>query len=193
MIQDINGNIPGPHHPTRRTHPSPNSHNQAPVVVKAEANTSNMAIRDNSQEGGDVYVIAHDARVQKLMDKYELSWGVQYELARGVSDGRWTWENITESEVRKLCGSNQNSAGSVSAVMRGFAEAGTSTFGRNIWCVYFVYCSRISNHPFPPTPGSNLILNKQHSLIIIVADWACEGNSKDKVTGTAGRCNSGPP
>jgi hypothetical protein len=33
-------------------------------------------------------LIAHDARIQALLDKEDISWGVQFELARGVTTGR---------------------------------------------------------------------------------------------------------
>ncbi|KAG5643296.1 hypothetical protein DXG03_001223 [Asterophora parasitica] len=39
-------------------------------------------------------IIAHDAAVQALMDKAKLDWGVQYEIARGIARGYWTWPDV---------------------------------------------------------------------------------------------------
>ncbi|KAJ4483881.1 RNA dependent RNA polymerase-domain-containing protein [Lentinula aciculospora] len=42
------------------------------------------------------FVIAHDKETQKLFDDLTgpVSWGAQYELARGVSLKEWTWEDV---------------------------------------------------------------------------------------------------
>lgn len=40
------------------------------------------------------YTIAYDEGVQALVQKHLLSFGVQYELARGVVSGRWTWDEV---------------------------------------------------------------------------------------------------
>ena len=47
-------------------------------------------------------MIAHDSEVQRNMDLHRLSWGVQYEIARGVSDGRWTWAHVSRDKILKL-------------------------------------------------------------------------------------------
>lgn len=36
------------------------------------------------------------------MDQLNLSWGTQYELARGVSIGIWEWEDVTRDKLRAL-------------------------------------------------------------------------------------------
>ena len=36
------------------------------------------------------------------MDRHDISWAVQYELARGVSNGAWTWADITAGKLEKL-------------------------------------------------------------------------------------------
>ncbi|KAF9469499.1 RNA dependent RNA polymerase-domain-containing protein, partial [Collybia nuda] len=48
-------------------------------------------------------IVAYDKRVQKLLDKAEISWGVQYELARGITLGLWNWDQVG-SKVGKLKG-----------------------------------------------------------------------------------------
>ncbi|KAK0479679.1 RNA dependent RNA polymerase-domain-containing protein [Armillaria novae-zelandiae] len=41
-------------------------------------------------------IVAHDPAVQKLFDGQEISWGVQWELARGVSTDCWTWDEVKD-------------------------------------------------------------------------------------------------
>ncbi|KAJ3538183.1 hypothetical protein NM688_g6556 [Phlebia brevispora] len=64
-------------------------------------------------------IIASDRRVQALMDKHQLAWGVQYEIARGVANERWSWEHVTEEVVRKLKGTNKESACRVAYALTG--------------------------------------------------------------------------
>ncbi|KAI0937310.1 hypothetical protein AcV5_005250 [Taiwanofungus camphoratus] len=64
-----------------------------------------------------VSIIAHSSDVQRLMDLKRIAWGVQYELARGVCHGRWTWENVTSAKLDLLVGSNKAAAHLVAQVM----------------------------------------------------------------------------
>ncbi|KAM5539861.1 hypothetical protein V8D89_006364, partial [Ganoderma adspersum] len=59
-----------------------------------------------------IHILAHSKQAQWLFDTIPLSWGVQYEIARGVSRGLWSWETVTESEValRTLSGTNMNAS-----------------------------------------------------------------------------------
>ncbi|THH11616.1 hypothetical protein EW145_g546 [Phellinidium pouzarii] len=59
------------------------------------------------------FIIAHDKQVQALFDKYVISKGVQFEIARGVTQHWWTWSDITEDKIRQLTGSNAEKAGKV--------------------------------------------------------------------------------
>lgn len=60
------------------------------------------------------------------MEQLKISWGVQYELARGVLAEKWTWDDITDNALRQLRGSNAQAASRVSAVVSG-TIGGTST------------------------------------------------------------------
>jgi RNA-dependent RNA polymerase len=51
------------------------------------------------------------------MEQLEISWGVQYELARGVLAEKWKWEDITGDVLRQLRGTNAQAASRVTAVM----------------------------------------------------------------------------
>jgi hypothetical protein len=63
------------------------------------------------------FVIAHDSNVQKNMDKLHISWCVQYELARGVSNKSWRWSDVTLQRLKCLVGDSA-AAQHVPRVMR---------------------------------------------------------------------------
>lgn len=66
----------------------------------------------------DIVHIAHCERAQIVLDQQQLAWGTIYELARGVTRGMWTFEDMTEHRLRKLKGSNVQAAWKVTAVMK---------------------------------------------------------------------------
>lgn len=51
------------------------------------------------------------------MEHRRISWGVQYELARGVLAERWKWEDVTDGVLGRLQGSNAVAAPRVRSVM----------------------------------------------------------------------------
>ena len=51
-------------------------------------------------------IIAHDGRLQSEMDKRGIAWGVQLDIAQGVTNGLWSWSNITSGMPDKLRGTN---------------------------------------------------------------------------------------
>ena len=63
-------------------------------------------------------ILAHNNEVQKKLDDMSISWGVQYELARGVTANLWTWEEIQTEHLQKLEGSNVQAAYKVANVIR---------------------------------------------------------------------------
>jgi hypothetical protein len=62
--------------------------------------------------------VAHSEKVQIILDQLQLAWGTVYELARGVTRGMWTFEDMTEHRLCKLKGSNAEAAWKVAAVMK---------------------------------------------------------------------------
>jgi hypothetical protein len=64
----------------------------------------------------DTSIIASDSRIQALLDKEQIAWGTQFELARGVTMGHWTWDAV-EPNIGKLRGPNVKSAYRVRNVM----------------------------------------------------------------------------
>jgi RNA-dependent RNA polymerase len=51
------------------------------------------------------------------MERLKISWGVQYELARGVLAEEWTWADVNENVLGHLRGSNVQAAPKVRSVM----------------------------------------------------------------------------
>jgi hypothetical protein len=65
-------------------------------------------------------LISHDEKAQQRMDELGLAWGVQYELARGVTLEKWTWGTvlrILDEKPMELKGRNAQAAFKVRAVM----------------------------------------------------------------------------
>lgn len=58
-------------------------------------------IRQDSPEHG-IVLIAHDQNVQRMFDELRIPWGVQYEIARGITSGRWDWEEVTRDKLKCL-------------------------------------------------------------------------------------------
>ncbi|KAJ7511698.1 RNA dependent RNA polymerase-domain-containing protein [Mycena galericulata] len=70
----------------------------------------------------DLHTIAHDAKVQQRFDNVGVHFGVQWELARGVSTNRWGWravEKKMEGKYDAFTGPNWVRAGQVPAIMAG--------------------------------------------------------------------------
>ena len=65
------------------------------------------------------HIIAHDKKVQGEMDLRRNSWGVQYEIARGVSKGDFAWSDVTSEKLDLLTGSNAEAAPKVYDVILG--------------------------------------------------------------------------
>ncbi|RDX50511.1 hypothetical protein OH76DRAFT_1348782 [Lentinus brumalis] len=73
----------------------------------------------NSTPSGAVCVIAHSAKAQEHFDRLSISWAVQYEIARAVSLGWWTWEEVTLEKLKLLQDPTNTAAARVSQVIRG--------------------------------------------------------------------------
>jgi RNA-dependent RNA polymerase len=68
------------------------------------------------------------------MERLKIPWGVQFELARGVLAERWTWEQVTESVLQQLKGSNAQAVPRINAVMSGTApRADSSKTKLDLW------------------------------------------------------------
>ncbi|KAI0005558.1 RNA dependent RNA polymerase-domain-containing protein [Russula compacta] len=63
------------------------------------------------------HTICHSADAQQCMERLKISWGVQYELARGVLAKNWTWNDVTTDVLERLRGSHADAAPRVQSVM----------------------------------------------------------------------------
>lgn len=86
-----------------------------PVITSSSKNT--LPKGDPLQL--QAHIIAHCPEVQQLLDSRNIAWGVQYEIARGVSCGSWTWKDVTLDKVQSLQGTNVEAATMVANVMLG--------------------------------------------------------------------------
>lgn len=79
-------------------------------------------------------IIAHNKETQTLLDRFHIAWGTQYELARGVSLGIWTWEEV-KGKLRDVTGDNAHAACQVQTVMRGRSAASANPSDFYLWYV----------------------------------------------------------
>jgi hypothetical protein len=90
---------------------------------------------------GFVY-IAHDDLVQRLIESRQLAWGVQWEIARGITDGHWTWEDVTPEKLDKLRGTNTEAAWKVDGIIRE-KQHSAATLNEENYRLWFVHSSHI--------------------------------------------------
>ncbi|KAL5494878.1 hypothetical protein ACEPAI_340 [Sanghuangporus weigelae] len=74
-------------------------------------------IAENKIPSNTPIIIAHDQNKQWLLDDEGIAKGVQFEIARGITHGWWTWEDITDGVVKKLRGTNFEKAGKVAEII----------------------------------------------------------------------------
>ncbi|KAH9486232.1 RNA-dependent RNA polymerase 1 [Psilocybe cubensis] len=67
-----------------------------------------------------------------MLDNNLIAWGTQYELARGVANGAWTWANVREN-IAKLQGKSADSAYRVRSVLRGQENMLKESIDLSLW------------------------------------------------------------
>ncbi|KAI0829054.1 RNA dependent RNA polymerase-domain-containing protein [Trametes gibbosa] len=80
-----------------------------------------------------VCIIAHSKAAQALMDSMDIAWGVQYEIARGVSKCWWTWSDVTPERLEKLRGLNKDAALKVPLVLPHSSSTGIYQPELQVW------------------------------------------------------------
>ena len=77
------------------------------------------------------------------MERRKISWGVQYELARGVLAEKWKWEDVTDRVLDRLQGSNAVAAPKVRSVMAEEIGQGNTAYhadfgttAQELWSVF---------------------------------------------------------
>lgn len=76
----------------------------------ASAPSNNQPRRTNDSLILGAHPISHCHQAQNHIDRQKIAWGVQYEIARGVTRGLWSWEDVTPEKLRALRGSNAEAA-----------------------------------------------------------------------------------
>jgi hypothetical protein len=77
------------------------------------------------------HIIAHSKQHQVEMDNRRLAWGVQYEIARGITRKAWNWEDVSVQKLAQLQGKNSDAAWKVAGVMLGYVPKHSSD--TNLW------------------------------------------------------------
>lgn len=83
----------------------------------------------------EVATIAYCAETQKVMDEKQIAWGVQYELARGVTQNKWDWSTVRE-KLDQLVGNNAQVARKVRRVMLGGSSSDSADL--SVWLENFI-------------------------------------------------------
>lgn len=91
-----------------------------------------------------LYIISHSPRIQGELDRLDIPWGAQYELARGESRGRWSWEDVTSEVLELLVGLNAEVAPKVANFV--FKTQRSEPVEDPVWCVWFTYSSSSDNN-----------------------------------------------
>ncbi|EIW87305.1 hypothetical protein CONPUDRAFT_87147 [Coniophora puteana RWD-64-598 SS2] len=85
-------------------------------------------------------IIAHDSGAVRLIDYRSLAWPTTYEIARGVTQGRWSWQDVTPSRLDRLKGLGADTAPKVGAVMKDLdlkgRGTGSAAVGSEVWSEY---------------------------------------------------------
>ncbi|KAI0352282.1 hypothetical protein OH77DRAFT_1428830 [Trametes cingulata] len=108
--------------------------NQVSTPVIAQLGRSlvqSMGLGSEAPEG--MQIIAHSSSAQALMDELFIPWGVQYELARGVSRGWLSWSDVTRVRLDGLRGNNRDCAAKVSQVFPRLSTAGGLQPDLQLW------------------------------------------------------------
>lgn len=53
-------------------------------------------------------IVAFDPEVQNLLDRYNVPWGVQWEISRLISNGQLSWRSIKPEHLSQLGTRNQD-------------------------------------------------------------------------------------
>ncbi|KAK7063563.1 RNA-dependent RNA polymerase [Favolaschia claudopus] len=125
---------------TPGSNPSSNSAMESPLASPSKsrpsANTFTLEELFAGKHGCSLpkYIVAHSKKVLHALEGQGVTLGVQWELARGVSAGKFSWENI-ETKMKKtadaFAGTNLEVAWKVSDIMRGIT--GSDPHDRDLW------------------------------------------------------------
>lgn len=123
-----------------------------------------------------LHVICHSRNAQRLMEDRKISWGVQYELARGILAEKWKWEDVTDRVLDRLQGHNAVAAPKVRSVMAEAIGQGNTAYhvdfgttARELWLVFEP--NVLGRCELTALPGLSMIENKKPFLSASHAVW----------------------
>ncbi|KAH7911585.1 RNA dependent RNA polymerase-domain-containing protein [Hygrophoropsis aurantiaca] len=77
-------------------------------------------------------IICHSTEIQSHIDAKKIAWGTVYELARGVSKGLWSWNDVTPARLDQLKGTNAETARKVPSII----ASRSFTSSSDVWIEY---------------------------------------------------------
>ncbi|KAG1886291.1 RNA dependent RNA polymerase-domain-containing protein [Suillus subluteus] len=107
----------------------------APVVNLPQVGKNQKPSSSKLSAELNIVHIAHCEKTQGVLDRHKLAWGTIFELARGVTRGMWTFQDMTEHRLQKLEGSNAQSAWKVATVMADKVPSATGA-PSELWLEY---------------------------------------------------------
>jgi hypothetical protein len=132
--------IPNASKPKTHSIPSTPLPSPTPYVSPSRAQTQDALISSETfdeifdfPDNLPTHVIVHDCNIQAIMDAKRLSRGVQFEIARGISQGKWHWPDVTPERLHLLEGSNADSAWKVTHVMQSRELPSVPQGNFNLW------------------------------------------------------------
>ncbi|KAL5521270.1 hypothetical protein ACEPAG_9193 [Sanghuangporus baumii] len=87
------------------------------MAEKDTVATVNDSLASTFAEQESPIIIAHNERKQRLLDGKGITKGVQFEIARGISHGWWTWDDITDEVDNSLHGTISEKARKVAQII----------------------------------------------------------------------------
>jgi hypothetical protein len=129
---------PKPLPPLERPNP------MSPTQLKPSLKTLPPLIDHVISSPSNFVYIAHDDWVQKLIERRQLAWGVQWEIARGITDSLWKWEDVAPEKLDKLKGTNTQAASKVGKIIQGEQISTVTPNVENEHRLWFVRSSPIS-------------------------------------------------
>ena len=80
------------------------------------------------------HIIAHNTAVQAQLDAAKVEWGVQYQLARGICSGLWSWDDVRKN-LDRFTGTNEEVAPKIASIMNLEKGKGGVASDPNVWSV----------------------------------------------------------
>jgi RNA-dependent RNA polymerase len=139
-----------------------------PIIPKAytvQPLDSDLAAVTSMDFGNNLapVLVAHSRTHQRLFDDEhrDIAWGTQYEIARGITEKRWKWEDVTLERINQLKGSSAEAAPKVRAIM--LSQTLTSSRHTSDYSIWYANLAQSFVLHADGFVGKSLIENKRLS------------------------------